>query len=303
MIRRNFLKIAGLTAGLAALGRSESVAAPTRAPLGLQLFTVLKALEQDFDGTLAAVAAFGYREVETIGAFGRDPAAVRRSIEQHGLKTPSQHLVPGTLYDVFRRAVARELSMEQVGPLWLEQMSVERVRPVIEEAAVQAHALGQQHLVWQIIWPEQMRDRASLDAFCAALNEAGSICAREGLTLNFHNHSDEFKPVDGVVPYDYILAHTDPKTVKLEIDTYWVLNAGHDPIAYLNKHAGRYVQCHLKDRAPNGDFAIGQGTIDFAALLEAARKSGVKHFYVEFDRSDDPMRASREAAAYLRRFF
>lgn len=302
MIRRDFLRIAGLAAGAAAFGGAG--AAPKRPALGLQLFTVMLDLERDFEGTLAAVAALGYREVETIGAFGRDPAEVRRSLERHGLKTPSQHLVPGTLYDVFRKFTARQLSFDEVKALWLEQMSLDRVRPTIEEAAQRAHALGQQHVVWQIIWKEQMADRAALDAFCAAMNEAGRLCAQEGLTFNFHNHSDEFAPVDGVVPYDYILANTDPKTVKLEMDSYWVANGGQDPVAYLKKHGSRYVQCHLKDRAPNGDFTtVGQGTVDFGALLAAARKAGVKHFYVEYDRSDDPMRAVREAAQYLRRWF
>jgi sugar phosphate isomerase/epimerase len=302
MIRRDFLKMAGLATGVAAFG--DAAAAPKRPPLGLQLFTVLLDLERDFDGTLAAIAALGYREVETIGAFGRDPKFVRQALARHGLKTPSQHLVPGTLYDVFRQFTARQLSFEQVKAIWLEQMSLARVRSTIEEAAARAHVLGQQYVVWQILWKEQMTDRASLDAFCAAMNEAGRICAREGLTFNFHNHSDEFATVDGVVPYDYVLANTDPKTVKLELDSYWVVNAGRDPIEYLNRHAGRYVQCHLKDRAANGDFAtVGQGTVDFAGLLAAAQKSGVQHYYVEYDRSDDPMRAVREAAQYLKRWF
>lgn len=302
MVRRDFLKMAGLAAGLAALGPVS--AAKHRPPLGLQLFTVLLDLERDFEGTLAGIAALGYREVETIGAFGRDPRDVRRALDRHHLKSPSQHLVPGTLYEAFRKFTARELSFDQVKALWLDQMSLDRVRPTIEEAAKRAHALGQKFIVWQIIWKEQMADRAGLDVFCAAMNEAGRICAREGLTFNFHNHSDEFALVDGVVPYDYILANTDPATVKLELDSYWVVNAGKDPVAYLNAHRGRYVQCHLKDRAVNGDFAtVGQGTVDFDALLKAARASGVMHFYVEYDRSDDPMRAVREAAEYLKPWF
>lgn len=303
MIRRDFLKMVGLAAGLGVAGGVG--AASRRLPLGLQLFTVLSELERDFEGTLAAVAKLGYREVETIGAFGRDPAQVRRLLDAHGLKSPSQHLVPGTLYEVFRDFSSRTMKVEDLAKMWMEQMSVQRVRPIIEEAAVRAHALGQQYLVWQIIWPEQMASRALLDSFCAAMNEAGKICASEGLTFNFHNHSAEFKPVaEGLVPYDYILANTDPKTVKLEMDSYWVVDAGRDPVEYLRKHAGRYVQCHLKDRAPNGDFAtVGQGTVDFAAFIAAARKSGVKHWYVEYDRSADPMRATREAAEYLKRWF
>lgn len=307
MFRRDFLKLAGLAAGglagVAPLG-AAGASAKRHGALGLQLFTVMSELERDFDGTLATIASLGYREVETIGAFGREPAEVRRMLDRHGLTTPSQHLIPGTLYQAFTKFVARELTFDQVKALWLEQMSLDRVRPIIEQAAERAHALGQRYVVWQIIWQEQMRDRASLDAFCAAMNEAGKICAREGLTFNFHNHSDEFKPVDGVVPYDYILAHTDPKLVKLEMDSYWIVNGGQDPVAYLNRHAGRYLQCHLKDRAKSGDFAtVGQGTVDFAALLAAARRSGVQHFYVEYDRSDDPMRAVREAAAYLKKWF
>jgi sugar phosphate isomerase/epimerase len=306
VIRRDFLRIAGMAAGCT-VGLAPLVAASAKAPrppLGLQLFTVMSELERDFAGTLQAVAALGYKEVETIGAFGRDPVQVRQLLDRYGLRTPSQHLVPGTLYDVFKQFVARTLSFDEVKALWMEQMSLVRVRETIEEAAVRAHALGQQYIVWQIIWKDQMLDRASLDTFAAAMNLAGEVCAREGLTFNFHNHSDEFTPVDGVVPYDYILAHTDAKLVKLEMDSYWIANAGRDPVTYLRKHAGRYVQCHLKDRAKNGDFAtVGKGTVNFSALLSAAKASGVKHFYVEYDRSDDPMLAVREASIYLKKWF
>lgn len=293
---------AGCTVGLAPIVATGAKA--RRPPLGLQLFTVMSELERDFEGTLQAVAALGYQEVETIGAFGRDPAQVRQMLDRYGLRTPSQHLVPGTLYDVFKQFVARGLSFDEVKALWMEQMSLARVRETIEEAAIRAHVLGQQYLVWQIIWKDQMLDRASLDTFAEAMNLAGQVCAREGLTFNFHNHSDEFTPVDGVVPYDYILAHTDPKLVKLEMDSYWIANAGRDPVTYLRKHKGRYVQCHLKDRARNGDFAtVGKGTVDFPALLSAARASGIKHYYVEYDRSDDPMLAVREASTYLKKWF
>lgn len=305
MIRRDFLKMAGMAAALGASGLAEAGKGGARLPLGLQLFTVLTALEKDFAGTLAAVAKLGYKEVETIGAFGRDPKEVRRMFDAVGLKSPSQHLVPGNLYDIFRDYSSRTMKVEDLAKIWMEQMSVAKVRPIIEEGAARAHVLGQQYLVWQILWPEQMANKQLLDAFCGAMNEAGKICAREGLTFNFHNHSAEFKPVEGgLVPYDYILANTDPKLVKLEMDSYWFADAGRDAIEYLRRNPGRYVQCHLKDRAKNGDFeTVGQGTVDFAAFIAAARKSGVKHWYVEYDRSADPMRASREAAEYLKRWF
>src|SRR4051794_4956752 len=105
MMRRDFLKATAAAAGAAALGaacvRSGLARAAAARPIGLQLFTVMANLEQDFEGTLKTVAGIGYREVETIGAFGRDPHRVRELLDKYRLVTPSQHLVPGKLYELF----------------------------------------------------------------------------------------------------------------------------------------------------------------------------------------------------------
>jgi len=269
-------------------------------PLGLQLFTVMTLLEQDFEGTLETIASIGYREVETIGAFGREPRRVRELLDKHGLRSPSQHLVPGQLYAAFLKFTRREMTEADVQQIWLREMSIERVEPIIEEAAGRAKALGQKYIVWQIIWPEQMQTRESLDQFCEALDTAGKLCAQEGLVFNFHNHAAEMQTRDGYVPYDVILESTDPAKVKLELDFYWAARAGVDPVDYLEKHADRYTQCHLKDSTSDGDFAtVGQGVLDIPRYLQAGRKAGIEHFYVEYDRSDDPMTVVRDAYAYL----
>jgi sugar phosphate isomerase/epimerase len=280
---------------------STSSFAGSRRQLGLQLFTVMTLLEKDFEGTLATIAEFGYREVETIGAFGRDPATVRAMLDAHGLESPSQHLVPGDLYSAFLRFTRRELSFDEVKGIWLRQMAIERIEPIIEEAIGRAQKLGQRYIVWQIIWPEQMQSREELDAFCRALDRAGELCAQAGLVFNFHNHSDEFAARDGYVPYDVILESTHPDRVKLELDFYWAAHGGVDPLEYLRRHPGRYVQCHLKDSTADGDFAtVGQGVLDIPAYLEGARKAGIEHYYVEYDRSDDPLAVVRDAAKYLK---
>src|ERR1700754_1042612 len=102
MMRRDFLKATAAAAGVACVGSSalgsKLAQAAAHRPIGLQLFTVMANLEQDFAGTLKTVAQIGYREVETIGAFGRDPKMVRHLLDEYGLVTPSQHLVPGNLY-------------------------------------------------------------------------------------------------------------------------------------------------------------------------------------------------------------
>ena len=116
MRRREFI-VTGSLLGLAGTlaGRHFSPVLRRRTPpMGLQLFTVMAPLERDFEGTLQAVAKIGYKEVETIGSFGRDPARVRESLDRYGLRSPSQHLVPGDLYEVFSAFTERRMSREDV---------------------------------------------------------------------------------------------------------------------------------------------------------------------------------------------
>ena len=296
MDRRAFLESAAL------LLVGARATAGTSVPLGLQLYTVMPLLEQDFDATLGLVAQIGYREVETIGAFGRDPLEIRRLLDKHGLRSPSQHMVPGTLYDVFNRLTRKELSFDEASRLWQQELALERVEPMIQECILSARALGQQHIVWQILWPQQMQTRAELAKFCRVLNKAGEMCAHEGYVLNYHNHSAEFTPHDGVVPYDFILANTDPRWVKLEIDLYWAVKGGADPTRYFREHPGRYRQCHLKDGTAGGEITVvGDGIMKFQPLIKAARAAGVEHYYVEQDGAADPLKASRQAYEFLRR--
>jgi len=296
MDRRTFLESAAL------LLATTRATAGTHVPLGLQLYTVMPLLEQDFDSTLGLVAQIGYREVETIGAFGRDPAEVRDLLDKHGLRSPSQHMVPGNLYDVFNRLTRKELSFDEASRLWQQEMALEHVEPMIEECIQRARTLGQKHIVWQILWPQQMQTRAELEKFCRALDKTGEICAREGYVLNYHNHSAEFAMHDGVVPYDFILANTDPRWVKLEIDLYWAVKAGADPTQYFLRHRGRYRQCHLKDGTADGAITVvGDGIMKFQPLIKAARAAGIEHYYVEQDGAADPLKASRQAYEYLRK--
>ena len=307
MSRRAFLKSSALAALGVAAGKSAWAFAggpTTPHPLGLQLFTVMTPLEQDFEGTLRQVAAMGYREVETIGAFGRDPRYVRQVLDKVGLKSPSQHVVPGDLYRVFNDYVHHKIEGPQIQKLWQETATVEHMRATVEEGIERAKIMGQRYVVLQIVWPEQLATRELVDKLCKAMNMAGDLCARAGLVFSFHNHAVELAPVNGYVPYDLILQQTNPETVKLEMDVYWMIHGKADPLAYLQRHPGRYKQFHLKDSAPDGDFTtVGKGTLDLPGLIAAGRKAGVEHFYVEYDRSADPMKESREAFDYLKKFF
>jgi sugar phosphate isomerase/epimerase len=298
--RRRFLAASG--AALLAAGCSAPLVADasSRRRWGVQLFTVLEPLELDFEGTLREVARIGYKEVETIGSFGRDPAYVRGLFDKYGLTSPSQHLAPKPVYASFAGWSKREISTEQNRATFADAFRLDRAEALIEDGIRTAKALGQRYVVWQILLPPQLATRKIIDDHIRMFNHAGDLCAREGLVFTYHNHDREFGRVGNDVPYDLIVANTNPATVKLELDFYWAMKAKADPLAYLRNNPGRFKLAHVKDMAKDGDFAVvGGGTLDVPGLIAAGRQAGIEHFYVEYDRSSDPMREIRESFAYL----
>ncbi|CAN5153690.1 sugar phosphate isomerase/epimerase [soil metagenome] len=278
---------------------SRAVAAPPR-PWGVQLFTVLPLIEKDIEGTLKAVATLGYKEVETIGSFGRDPAYVRSLLDRFGLVSPSQHIASDFLYLSFSQWSRREITTEQNRANYVATLQPENVERLVEGAIAQAKVLGQHYVVWPILMAPHLETRELVDRFTAAFNRGGEMCAKEGLNFAYHNHALEFAKLGNDVIYDVILKQTDPKLVKLELDFYWVSKAGADPLTYLAANKGRYRMAHVKDMTAAGDFAVvGGGIIDLPKLINAARVAGVEHFYVEYDRSVDPMREISESITYL----
>lgn len=274
-------------AGLAGLGACAPTpalaAAPgpggrggTRArPLGLQLYTVREPLRRDFDGTLAAVAAAGYAEVEFAGYHGRTPAEVRRALDRHGLHAPAAH-VP-----------------------W------DRTAGDWPAALAEAAAVGHRGVV--VPWvPESARGDA--DAWrrtAERLERAGREARAAGLRLGYHNHDFELRPLaDGTLPLDLLMDATDPASVAFELDLYWLVRAGQDPAAWLARRADRIELVHVKDSAGPPDHRmteVGAGTIDFAAFLPAAVERGVRHCFVEHDDPADPLASMRASFAALRR--
>lgn len=299
MNRRETLGYLGAAGALASA--SPVLAAKPRQAWGVQLFTVLALLEKDFAGTLRQLAALGYREVETIGSFGRPPAQVRALFDACGLVSPSQHIAPDDVYASFSAWSRKEISTDQNRVNYLNAFTQERALAIVADAIVKAKALGQRYVVWPILFNQQIETRATLDAYLNLFNQAGDMCAKAGLVFAFHNHSREFAKLGNDVIYDLILANTNPRTVQLEMDFYWISSAHADPFAYLEKHKGRYFGCHVKDMAADGDFAVvGKGVLPLPRLLSAARNAGVEHFYVEYDRSDDPLGAIRDSIGYLK---
>lgn len=302
MKRRTFLAGSAALAGAFGLQSRHRLQArtPDSQPIGLQLYTVIAELERDFERTLAEVSRIGYTEVETMGSFGRDPAFVREALDHFGLKSPSQHIVSPPLYDIVRRSVIGELSGPETVRLLTVGLATGEMAKLVAEAIETAKALGQQYVVWPACWKPQIATREAQLQFADVLNRAGKACAEAGLKFGFHNHGEELVAVDGVVPYEVLLDNTDPREVLLEMDVYWMHWGKKSPIEYLRRYGSRYAQLHLKDAASDGKFAaMGAGVIDFPPILTAARKAGVRHFYVEQNSPTDVAGAIATSFSYL----
>jgi sugar phosphate isomerase/epimerase len=273
--RRTFLQQLGSTA-LAASLPDVSIAARGRAArierVGLQLYTVRRELAKDFEGTLATVAATGYREVEFAGYFGKSPADVRAILDRHGLAAPSVH-VGSVAPDQWRAALDA------------------------------AHVIGHRYVV--IPWIP-VEARTGVDGYkrvAANFNRVAEEARAAGLQFAYHNHDFEFAPVAGQMPYDVLLAETDPKLVQMEMDLYWIVKGGQDPLAYFARWPGRFPAVHVKDSAGAPEhrmMAVGAGTIDFKKIFARRAQAGIQHYFVEHDEPTDAFASIRESFGYLK---
>ncbi|WP_347270380.1 sugar phosphate isomerase/epimerase family protein [Rhizorhabdus histidinilytica] len=301
MNRRELLKLSAIS--LAGLAAAPALARPTKPRRwGVQAGTILKALEADFEGTLRAVAAMGYKEIGTTGSFGRDPHYVREQFDRFGLTSPNNHVAPKATYESFQKWVRREVSTEANRAVYANSFSFDHVHATFEDGIRTSKILGQKYVMWAILLPNQIADQPTIDKHIKLFNELGDMCAKEGLTFAFHNHDREFAKIGNDVILDLFLDNTDPEKVKFELDFYWATKAGADPLTYLKRYAGRTKLCHIKDITATGDFApVGSGTLDVPALIKASDDAGIEHFLVEIDRSDDPMGAIQSSIQYLRK--
>ncbi|HEX7317286.1 MAG TPA: sugar phosphate isomerase/epimerase [Pyrinomonadaceae bacterium] len=271
-INRLTLAVAG---GLGLYNPSALAAGRKLSRIGMQLYTVRRELEKDFEGTLKQVAALGYREVEFAGYFGHGPGEVKTLLERLKLDAPAAHV-----------------------PL-------SGLRGDLKALIDAAHTIGHKYLLVAWLPPEE---RGTLDNYrrlADLFNETGARIGREGIRFAYHNHDFEFAPIEGKVPYDLLLERTDPRVVKLEMDLYWTVKGGASPVDYFEKHPGRFHLLHVKDMdsTPRRFFAdVGRGTIDFKSIFAQSRKAGVRHYFVENDEpAGSPFDSLRASIEYLKR--
>lgn len=280
MNRRSFVKRLMLgAAGAACLSESDFVdsafAKKKLSKIGVQLYTVRRELESDFEGTLAKVAALGYREVEFAGYYGRTPAQVKTILARNGLAAPSAH---------FQSVVASG---------------------GVREAIEAAQAIGHEYLVYAWLPPEERKSLDDYKRLAERLNRAGEECRRAGIQFGYHNHDFEFARMEGRIPYDLILEATDARLVKMELDLYWITKGGQSPLAYFRKHPGRFPLVHVKDMdsTPKRYFTeVGRGRVDFKEIFAASKQAGIRHYFVEQDETPaSPFDSIKASIEYLKR--
>lgn len=278
--RRSFLGVAlcGAFASLrpAGLAQTSARAAGRRLPrVGLQLYTVREQLAADFDGTLERVAALGFREVEFAGYHGRAPAQVKSALRRNGLLAPSAHVTTAELRDGLERAIDA------------------------------ARIVGHDYLVCGYVPAEERRSLDDYRRLAELLDGAGERTRRARIQLCYHNHDFEFEQAGGQTPYDLLLARTDARLVKMQLDLYWIAKAGRSALDYLSKHRGRFPSLHVKDMdaTPRRSFTeVGRGVIDFKNIFAAAARAGVRHYFVEQDETPaSPFDSAKISLDYLKR--
>jgi len=271
--RRGFVRSLG-AASLAALGGCGRAAPGGRRlqRIGVQLYTVRAELQRDFDGTLARLAEIGYREVEFAGYFGRTSSQVRVAVAQAGLSAPGSHVPFELLRDDWSRAV--------------------------DEAAAAGHS-------WIVVaWVPEAERRSPDDwqRVAALFNRAGVAARTAGVRFAYHNQEYDFQPVENVTPFDVVAAETDPANVDLELDVYWAVKGGGDPLASIQRYSGRIPLMHFKDSAGPPEHAmvdVGAGTIDWQAVLARGSRAGLRHVFVEHDTPTDAVASVRAGFTYL----
>lgn len=254
--------------------------------IGVQLYTVRDEMKRDFDGTIAKVAAIGYREVEFAGYFDHPPQQVRALLDRNGLSAPSMHLDYQSLGDKFPQVIADSL------------------------------IIGHRYIVNPWIDDDIRNDPDGWKRAAAVFNKAGEACQKAGLQFAYHNHHFEFIQVHGKYAYDILLEETDPKLVQMEMDLCWITVARQDPLKYFARYPGRFPMVHVKDvksvppPAKPGepvDFekvfpemtAVGSGSIDWKHIFAHSGEAGIKHYFVEHDYPKQPFENIKASYAYL----
>jgi sugar phosphate isomerase/epimerase len=253
-----------------------------KADAGLQLYSLRDDFKKDVPGTLKKVQSFGIRLVELAGTYDLAPEKFKALLAAHNLQPISSHF------------------------------SYERYRDDPEGVAREAKALGVQYAGCAWITHTDTFDEKECRGAIEVFNRAGAILAKEGLKFFYHTHGYEFQPHGQGTLFDLLMAETKPEHVSYEMDVFWVVHPGQDPVKLLGKYGKRWELMHVKDMKKgvktgdltgksdvSNDVTLGTGQMNWPAILRAAEKAGVKYYFIE-DESPTAAQQIPESLKFLK---
>jgi sugar phosphate isomerase/epimerase len=235
-----------------------------KGPVGLQLYSLRDQFKKDVPGSFDEVQRLGFKYAELAGMYDLSPEKFNQELATRGIKAISTHF------------------------------PYERYRDDAEGAAREAQALGLKYAGCAWIPHQGDFDEKTCREAIAVFNKAGETLAKHGLKFFYHVHGYEFQPHGQGTLLDLLISETNPKWVSYEMDIFWVVFPGQDPVKLFEKYGHRWELVHLKDMrkgTPTGaltgstdvtnDVALGTGQMDMPAILRAAKKAGVKWYFIE----------------------
>ena len=247
--------------------KSVGTGASFKGPIGLQLYSLRGDFAKDVPGTMAKVSGCGIKYVELASTYNMPPDKFLALLATNGLKAVSGHF-PYDRYKTNVHAIAHE-----------------------------AEALGLKYAGCAWISHEGRFDEKECRDAAEVFNHAGKVLAEHGIKFFYHTHGYEFEPYGNGTLFDLLMSQTDPKLVRYQMDVFWIVHPGQDPVKLLNQYGNRFELMHVKDMKVgtkgdltgksdvNNDVMLGTGVMDWPAILSAAKHAGVKWYFIE-DESD-----------------
>jgi len=316
MERKDFIKsIAFLSASL---GFSNTLlanvfASKTISNVGVQLWSLPKLLESNFEQNIKMLAQIGIRELELYGPF---PFSDPRE------KTKWEHLTSQLGFSAsgyFGNTLEHFIDILNANQLKAPSIHTDiyTLETNMVALAKAARQLNSSYVVLPAI-PEDLRpDLKAYAAMAQRFNKIGRNAKEEGIRFAYHNHGYGLQAVDGTIPLELILKETDPDLVYFEMDVFWTIAGRANPIQLLNDHAGRYKMLHLKDMKTltyfkgNGSnpsdwielFPVlvpaGEGVLPLQDILKTADQIGVEHYFIEQDLAPNPIENITSAFSFI----
>jgi sugar phosphate isomerase/epimerase len=253
-----------LLSGASAHAAMAGIGPSFRGPVGLQLYSLREQFKKNVPETLDEVKSFGIKYAELAGTYDMPPEKFKAELAKRGIEPISGHF------------------------------PFEKYRDDVESVAKEAEALGLKYAGCAWIPHEGKFDEKTCREAIEVFNKAGEALAKHNIKFFYHTHGYEFQPHGDETLFDLLMKETKPQFVSYQMDIFWIVHPGKDPVKLLKKYSGRWELMHLKDMRKGtatgmltgsspvtNDVALGTGQMDIPEILKAAKKAGVKWYFIE----------------------